>query len=58
MSRWALDDEDRGTEDVIGWDNDEQPAAGAGVVDPGVRFWSGGGDRSWATPDALSLKRP
>lgn len=66
MSRCVLDDERRNTEVVIGWDPQMQtffarawerslydPEAAIGVPDPGVRFWTGGADRTWTSPDEL-----
>ena len=66
MSRCVLDDEKRNTQVVIGWDPPmqtffarvwerelfeiEEPA---GTDDPGVRFWTGCGDRIWTTPAEL-----
>lgn len=64
MSRCVLDDEERGTEVVIGWDPPlgtffarvwertvHDTEAELGVEDPGVRFWTGCGDRIWVTKE-------
>ena len=70
-----LDDEKRGTQVVIGWDphmrtffarvweraiHDSELALG--IEDPGVRFWTGCGDRSWTTgkdlDDLIALIQP
>jgi len=66
MSRCVLDDEKRGTEVVIGWDPPlqtffarvwERSLYDVEVVreveDPGVRFWTGCGDRTWVTVEDL-----
>ena len=66
MSRCVLDDEKRNTEVVIGWDPHMETffarvwecslydsEAALGLTDPGVRFWTGCGDRIWTTADEL-----
>ena len=66
MGRCVLDDEKRDTEVVIGWQPNMQTffervwerslydsEASLGLPDPGVRLWTGCGDRTWSTPDEL-----
>lgn len=66
MSRCVLDDEKRGTEVVIGWDPPTRTffarvwerslydsESAAGIPEPGVRVWTGCGDRTWTSPDEL-----
>ena len=68
MSRRTLDDEDRRTQVVIGWDppaqsffarvwvysrQHEEVAKGVEPSDADVVFWTGGGDCTWSTPAEL-----
>lgn len=66
MSRCVLDDEKRNTEVVIGWDPNMETffarvwerslydsEVSLGLPDPGVRFWTGCGDRTWTTSGEL-----
>ena len=66
MSRCVLDDEKKGTEVVIGWDPPMQTffarvwerslydsEVSLGLSDPGQRFWTGCGDRTWTTAEEL-----
>lgn len=68
MSRCVLDDERRNTQVVVGWDPNMQTffarvwerrlydsEFALGLPEPGVRFWTGCGDRTWVSGVELDL---